>query len=143
MEYLAAPLECAIELQSAIKAGESVRTGAQRFAGTFKCEFTHRVQRLLYVVDDKESLKQATELAHTPLQRALFLLIVRGCHGEPVGSAIEALISEMRQTSETQIEEHIQALPLKMMLPILLLQFPAFLILLLGPMFLEFVGRMK
>jgi len=134
VEYLAPPLECALEIRAAIQSGRSVREGALLFAQSCPCPFAEVIGRLILRHDQGESATNLLRLASTPLQRGLFMLILRGSRGEPVGTPLNGLIDELRTASEVQMEEFAQTLPSRLMLPLLLLQFPAFLILLLGPL---------
>lgn len=66
-------------------------------------------------------------------ERALLELTSVGLTGEPVLEHFLELEKEVKWRWEQSIEEHIRLLPVKMSLPLLLLMFPAFLILLFGP----------
>ena len=66
--------------------------------------------------------------------RAFWDLANRGFAGEPIAGALAALEDEIARAARAQLELHVATLPFKMLIPLLLFQFPAHLLLLLGPM---------
>lgn len=70
----------------------------------------------------------------SPYQTALWELIVRGTRGEPVLEALTALEEEVELAASEEIERHLAMLPFRALIPLLGLQFPAHLVLLLGPL---------
>lgn len=83
--------------------------------------------------------RNKTELSQlqTPLQRAFWILIVRGLNGQPVLEALQGLEVEVERMASHQLETHIAELPFKVMIPMLLFMFPAYLLVLIGPMMRE------
>lgn len=73
----------------------------------------------------------------TPLQRAFWVLVIRGLNGQPVLEALQGLEVEVERASHHELETHISELPFKVMLPMLLFMFPAYLVVLIGPMMRE------
>ena len=143
MENLAPALECALEIQASIAAGETVREGINKFARDFPGDLSQRLQSFLFQIDQNRGEQFLVELAHTPLQRSLFQLILRSCRGESVGPPLADLTAEMQLASQAQMEEFVQTLPVRMMIPVLLFQFPAFLTLLIGPLLIEFMRSFR
>lgn len=75
-----------------------------------------------------------------PYQRSFWELIERGSNGEPIAGPLAALEDEIERAAEAELDQHISTLPFKVLLPLMAFQFPAHLILLLGPM-LRDLGR--
>lgn len=73
----------------------------------------------------------------------LFWLLESGYAGAPVLRELRALKSETLEQLELDLKNHVERLPLKMLLPLLLLMFPAFLILLFGPMMTQLLSVMQ
>lgn len=73
---------------------------------------------------------------------ALWELVERGCQGQPVLEALKALEEEIERAAQQELDLHISTLPFKILIPLLTLQFPAFLLLLLGPMLRELNRQM-
>lgn len=73
----------------------------------------------------------------SPWQRAFWDLAVRGCHGQPVLDPMRGLEDEIERAAQAELDEHISTLPFKVMLPLLLFLFPAYLLVLVGPLMRE------
>lgn len=67
------------------------------------------------------------------LESEVLILILDGLADQAIESRLSQLIQEVEFQSELDIANHLERLPTLMLVPILLFQFPAFLILLLGP----------
>ena len=76
------------------------------------------------------------------LRRAVIELIERGLAGQPTLEHLRALESEIENAAHDELSAHIAALPFRVLLPLLMFQFPAFLILLLGPLLRELGEKM-
>lgn len=63
----------------------------------------------------------------------MFQLLESGKRGAPILRDWRKLRQEIEMQIEVDLKGHIDALPFKMLIPLLLLMFPAFLILLFGP----------
>ena len=133
MEDLALLFECAMEIRAALQTGRSANQGASRFLSRRRGPFSQKLQKVLYLIDHHKEYSEIAQFAESPLQRGLFFLLVRSQRGETILAELQILILEMRSASESQLEEFAQSMPIVMLMPLLTLQFPAFLILLLGP----------
>ncbi len=76
----------------------------------------------------------------TYYQKAFWNLVERGCAGQPTLDALTELETEVTMACELELDEHLATLPFKVLIPLLLFQFPAYLLLLLGPLLRE-LGR--
>ena len=74
--------------------------------------------------------------------RALWSLAQRGFAGEPIMNALTALEDEVARAARAELDVHVLNLPFKMLIPLLLVQFPAHMVLLLGPMLRDLGGAM-
>lgn len=102
-------------------------------------EVLHFVGRL----ESREDVRGLIEQSESPYRRALYLIILDGFNGQPVFERLTELKGDLEEQAEHDIESHIDRLPLLMLAPLLLLQFPAFLILLLGPIASHFLEALK
>lgn len=66
-------------------------------------------------------------------QTALWDLIERSSQGQPITEPLRGLEAEVAQAAQAELESHVATLPFKALIPLLAFQFPAFLIILLGP----------
>lgn len=61
-------------------------------------------------------------------------LLARAVAGQPVVTSLKHLLSEAESVARADLERHVSLLPFKALAPLLLFQFPAFLVLLMGPL---------
>jgi hypothetical protein len=74
-------------------------------------------------------------------RRQVLEVLEQGLRGEAIYSQLCSLQEELVQATELEIDEFVVKLPLKSLIPLLFLQFPAFLLLLLGPFLTEFLSH--
>lgn len=75
-------------------------------------------------------------------QKALFALLERGLSGQPILEALQALESETLRAASSELDTHVGRLPFLSMVPLFTFQFPAYLILLIGPIFSQLLQQM-
>lgn len=145
MEGLAPALKCLIEIQSGMKNGETIRGGLMRFLqlSPSSDEFTVGLRRFLFAWDQGQDWQEQIRRLSSPQRRALAELITVGLSGQPILPHLEELRIEMISACEIEVKRHLELLPLKMLAPLLLLQFPAFLTLLFGPLLNRFLMELS
>ncbi len=136
MEGLNPPLKCLIEMQAAVQNGETVRFGVSRYLQTAQPndDFAFTLRRFLFSWDQGQNWRAVVSDVKSPHRRALLEIIGTALLGQPVHSHLEELRIELIRVTEAEILQHLEMLPLKMLMPLLLFQFPAFLVLLFGPL---------
>ena len=72
-------------------------------------------------------------------QKAILSCLEAGIRGQPIQRQLEELIVEAETSSQLEIDEYIARLPLKALTPIFLFQFPAFLLLIFGPVLSQLI----
>lgn len=133
METLTPPLLGATrELRWQLGAGRSMREALRRYLETAHDDVAAELR-------ERSTRQGAGSIAvgGSPYRRALWDLIERGCAGQPVLEPLTALEEEIEAAALAELDAHVSSLPFKVLLPLLFLQFPAHLILLLGPMLRE------
>ena len=156
MEGVAPPLRCLIEIHSSLANGEPARKGIARYLHrpdrgdtlapllrrfVFAWEQGHDWRAL--IEEPRGTLFNGAERALSPQRRALLELIAQSLAGQPILSHLEELRAEIVSACEHEIAEHLELLPIKMLLPLLLFHFPAFLILLFGPLLTKLVEELN
>ncbi len=135
MEGLTPSLKCAIELSAGLQNGESARTGLTRYLAVCPADdFAGDVRRFLFCWDQGHDWRTVIIGIKSPHRRALLELAATGMSGQPISSHLKELQTEIENAADHQIREHLEMLPIRMLVPLLLFQFPAFLILLFGPL---------
>ena len=69
----------------------------------------------------------------SPYARAFWELIERGIAGEPISAPLASLEDEIENAAQAELDQFVSTLPFKVLLPLLAFQFPAHLVLLMGP----------
>lgn len=75
--------------------------------------------------------------------RTLLSIFRDGLSGDSVLERLQELQRDLERQTEIDIQAHIERLPMIMLVPLLLLQLPAFLLLLLGPLVNRFLEGMQ
>lgn len=116
---------------------------------------TTRIERTLerQILGFLRSIEQTCESDHAMgdesgdemslYRQSLFSLLFVGVQGNSILPQLRELRSEIEAQLELDMKAHIESLPLKMLIPLLLGMFPAFLILLLGPITQNFLEALK
>ncbi len=133
MENLAPPLVCLLELQSALSNGESIRTGLGKYINQSQDEFAVLSKKFLFAWDKGQNWGRIINVEKSSYRRILLELIASGLAGLSIQNQLKEIQIEIERGMDLEIKRHIELLPLKMMIPLLLFQFPAFLLLLFGP----------
>lgn len=144
MEGLAPPLKCVLELQAAIRNGESVRAGVMRYvqSASVRDDFAACLRSML-VSWERGREWRSTFDGQSPQRHALAEIVASGLSGQSVASQLDAIRAEIERACDGEIREHLELLPLKMLAPLLLFQFPAFLLLMFGPLLRHLVEELN
>ena len=139
MEGLAPPLKCLIEVQAALQNGETVQKGLTKYLGFASLSkerdpFALQLRRFLFAWDQGQDWRALIAELSSPQRKALLELIATGLAGQPILSHLEELKLELMEACQADIDHHLELLPIYMLAPLLLFQFPAFLLLLFGPL---------
>jgi hypothetical protein len=146
MEGLAPPLKCLIEIQSTMSNGESVRQGLMQYlqSASPKDGFATEVRTFLHLWEQGRDWRAriASHVA-SPYRRALLELIASALAGQSILPQLADLKVDMTEACEQDIRHHLELLPLKMLIPLLIFQFPAFLLLLFGPLLRNLIQELN
>jgi hypothetical protein len=111
-----------------MSSGLSARESVKRYIATHPTPFSLRLL---------QSLNNQPCAWHSDYQRAFWELISRGLEGQPIVEPLTALEAEIETAANHELDQHLATLPFKALIPLLGLQFPAFALLLLGPLMRE------
>ena len=149
-------LKCVMAVEEGISRGDAVREALTQWLANestrnqlgsrFNREFQNEVLLFLRnteIFDGATSVIQTESDHKTIYRRSLFGIIRDGLRGNPVLPQLKELRSEIESQLELDMKSHVESLPLKMLVPLLLAMFPAFLILLLGPITRNFVEALR
>lgn len=132
MDGLAPPYHFVLDLIYELESGGSVRIAVRRYTSQFQGAFADALKGWLI---KQQGLSPENKTGHnSSYQQAIFDLLDLSSQGGSILLPLYELEKEIRFACEEQLERHLSALPYKMMVPLLLFQFPALLLLLLGPL---------
>ena len=136
VEDIAPPLKCILCIEQALSEGRSLQTGLKQYialgkSSLSKDDFFHEIQELLQTfLMDKNP---ASLTSKTIYRNALKDLLWSGLKGQSIYKELQSLKEEIIQAAQADMKAFIDSIPLKSTLPLLCLQFPSFLMLLMGP----------
>lgn len=127
----------------AIDSGSSVKTGILNFLHKNNSEFSIQVKKWLFQIERGDWGAAKTLSFDSIYRRQCLLILEHGLRGDPIRQNLEIFVFELKQACEIELEVYLARLPFRLMLPVLLLQFPAFLILLFQPILSQFLQVMN
>jgi hypothetical protein len=143
MENLTPPvLEAVRELHWRIASGHSMREALRLYLDVCTSPFAQTLREWWTLRAQDKVGKNERQAFTTHLQRAVLEVIERGIGGQPTLEHLKTLEQEIELAAQAELEAHIGALPFKVLLPLLFFQFPAYLILLLGPLLRDLSSKM-
>ncbi|HPI39162.1 MAG TPA: hypothetical protein PLJ21_00050 [Pseudobdellovibrionaceae bacterium] len=134
MEGLAPPLKLLLEVKRALEAGETVRNGVSQYLEKQEDSFSILVQQWLNYNSQNLSTEKLLSKEASIYRVQLLYLLEEGLLGKSIYKKINEFEQEIEAACEREIQDHLDSLHFKVLLPILFFQFPAFLLLLFGPL---------
>jgi hypothetical protein len=134
MEGLNPTLGLILSLRQSLERGETVRMALQQYLRRNNDNLSQRVARLFSMKErsiDTTALKAELSSHYC---RAVLDVVERGFKGESILPSLLLLEDEVRLSCQIEMEEWTSLLPMKALVPLLMLQFPALLALLFGPL---------
>lgn len=132
-------LKLLLEVRRALEKNVSIHIGIRNFLKKKdKSSFSKNFQRIYEKaqgnhINDSFNLEESDLKMLNPKQRSLVNLILRGVLGHPIYENLRQLEDEIILSCHDQIKKHVLNLPLKLQIPMLLLIFPAIMLLILVP----------
>lgn len=134
MDYIAPPLQLIAHVKRGIEAGNSVRSGIQAYLRSDRSDFAIVTAQWLSLRDQGIEASRIFQSQKSQYRRSLLELLERGLCGEGIYVYLCQLEVETMEACQDEISRKLSKLPFLLMGPLLLLQFPAFLLLLFGPL---------
>ncbi|WP_373998548.1 hypothetical protein [Bdellovibrio bacteriovorus] len=138
MEGLAPPLELLSSVKRAIEKGQSVKQGVLHYIKKHDGEFPLIVTQWLALLQQGQDPKECIQGLSSLHRRTLLQILERGLRGEAIHGVLVRLEEELIEACNEEITNKIARLPFIMLVPLLIFQFPAFLVLLFGPLLQNF-----
>lgn len=141
MENIAPPLELMMEVRFGLEKGQALRKILLFYSESIPEDpWRQQIRLWLQLI---EIGRPTSELLSglTMARRQCLELLQQGLRGEPVYAQVCAMEEEIFEFAKLEIEEFVSLLPIKSLIPLLFLQFPAFLALLIGPFLTAFLSQ--
>lgn len=138
MEHIAPPLQLILDVKRAIESGNSIRSGVLMFLKTNSSEFSRDVSKWVSFIDQGMDTSIVVHRQRSQYRRSLLELLERAMHGESIHVFLCQLEVEIVDACHDEIARKLSKLPFLLLAPLLLMQFPAFLMLLFGPLLQNF-----
>ncbi|MGZ3770323.1 MAG: hypothetical protein ACXVCP_11930 [Bdellovibrio sp.] len=138
MEGLAPPLELLSCVKRSIEKGQSVKQGILIYVKKGQGDFIIIVTRWMGLLQQGHDTRECIQAVTSLHRRTLLQVLERGLRGESIHSVLLRLEEEIIEACHDELTNKIAQLPFLMLIPLLLFQFPAFLMLLFGPLLKNF-----
>lgn len=140
MAHLVPSIEFVGEVISEVEQGRSVLEALERSTHSPCNDFVFKVGLWLEYRKNSETNKVRFSSHY---QQGLIEILEEGLRGAPVHEHLNVLHSEMSEEFERQWKSYLQNLPMKLSIPLLLFFFPAYVVLLFGPLVVQFLSGVQ
>ena len=137
MEALAPPLRLVQVVRYHVECGESVRQGLKEYLNQSPDDFREQILAWLQLIERGCCTQDYMRKIKSTVRRQIITVLERGVMGDPILPILISLEEELVERSLSEIESFLGQLPFRMMLPLLFFLFPAYLVLLLGPLLMQ------
>lgn len=138
MDHIAPSLQLITYVKRSIEIGSSARSGILSFIRVERSLFAKDVSKWISLYDQGLETTQILQKQRSQYRRSLFELLERGLRGESIYVYLSQLEQETIDACQDEISRKLSKLPFLLLGPLLLMQFPAFLLLLFGPLLQNF-----
>lgn len=142
MVSLAPPLQAVLEIRLYIENGKSVSQAIKTYVqSALEDPFAKELGLWLFAEETGGSFNiKSLKSIH---RKHLLDILKRGLKGEPVLEILEDYEKDLIEICKEDLEKHLQKLPFIALIPLLLFEFPALLILLVGPLLLNLLSALQ
>ena len=140
MEHLAPPINCIISIEKAFLEGLTLKSGLKEYIELSDDDFTSEIQDLLksFMIGKKNYDHKSTSIYRTAVKE----LIWSGLNGNSITKELRSLKEEIEAACKVELDAFVESIPFRSMIPILLFQFPSFLLILMGPLLTKIVEHL-
>ena len=140
MVPLAPPLKAALEIRLQMENGHSVSQSVKNYIqNRIHDEFAKDLSLWLFSIETGKSFQKPLSF----YRKTLIEILERGLQGDPILDRLKEFEKETLEISKEELDKHLEKLPFICMIPLMLFQFPAFLLLLLGPVVLQLLDVLR
>lgn len=141
MDNLAAPYIFVENLRYGLESGESLMTIIKRFVRNDTSDFSLVMERWIVSSQQEKYSPGHFQKNLTLYRRSIFDLLDLAKAGASIIEPLKSMEKELISICENDLQKHLDKLPFQLMIPMLFLQFPAVLILIIGPLLIQFFAE--
>ena len=134
---LQAVLHLRLHLESGLSVSQSIKTYVKRFPEE---DFAKNLGQWLFF---EETDRDYSLDSFSCYRKNLIEILKRGLRGEPILEILLEFEKEAVDICKNDLEKHLQKLPFISLFPLMVFQFPAFLLLFIGPLVLELISSLS
>jgi hypothetical protein len=138
MEGVAPPLSLLLCVKRSLEKGQPTKTGVLNYLKRYQGEYPEQVGRWLALLQQGKDTHGLIKEISSPHRQVILQLLERGLRGEAIYNVVVSLEDELIEACQEEISTKLARLPFLLLIPLLLFQFPAFLLLLFGPLLQNF-----
>ncbi len=135
-------LNLILELRASLENGCSVKLSIETYLRKKDSDFSRHLCQWFLAVQHNRDL-QSIYVGLSVYRKSLFQLLECGLKGQPIYEPLCQLQEEIALACDQEMEMALQRLPFKLLVPVLGFLFPAYIILLLGPLIKKFLEEIS
>ncbi len=141
MEGLNPTLKLLLFFKSGIENGQSVRHLIEKYGKECQDATADHLLSWWLHQQDKGGSHQKTA-SYSRYLRSLFTLLEKGLSGAAILPSLAILEQDLWLAINDELDNYLVTLPFKLLIPLLLLQFPAIMLLILGPLLQQILNSL-
>jgi hypothetical protein len=138
MEGLAPPLALLLAVKRTLEKGHPTKQGIHLYLKRHQGEFVAVVTLWLALIQQGKETQGLISGISSQHRQVLLQVLERGLRGEAIYNVVLTLEEEILEACHEELTNKLARLPFILLIPLLLFQFPAFLLILFGPLLQNF-----
>lgn len=141
MDNLAASYIFVEHLRYGLESGDTPAITIKKFVREERTEFGSLLEKWLVMSQSENYRGGEFQKSLSLYRKSIFDLLDLSKTGVSIIDPLKSMEKEMVQICENDLQKHLDKLPFQLMIPMLFLQFPAVLLLVIGPLLLQFLAE--
>lgn len=143
MEALAPSLNCVLQVTTFLEGGLGVKSALLNYIRGNRDSFSQQVSKWLRLREQGGMAKEYKDDIDSVYRKTLLSIFDMGLEGLPILDRLKELEIELTKVGRSEMDEYIRRLPLISLFPLLFLQLPGLLIIVLCPVLDELLVRLN
>jgi len=143
MELLSSSYLFLSELIMSMDSGVSARKFSTDYIAKSNNDWSKLLSKYIYKFMNNNFNFSMLKAVNNAFERAILHLILKSFQGQPVLKELKSLEGEYFKAHEQQLERHLLKLPYLSLIPLFIFLFPAYLLLMLGPILKSLIEELS